>query len=630
MPSFQGKTAGSPAAAELTDSERFTLALVELTRTVWHPDCSFDTAIGAIAQAAARALQVERVSVWQYRPGEGLLQCMQVYNSENDTLADTHLMETLSLEGDDYMKALQHVRTFHAEDAAAAASSSGSRAALCDYLQRHRIRTLLDAPACLQGELQGVISHESTDRSRKWTPQEITFAASMGDYVAMAYEIARRRSAELEVQHLLLHDAATGLPNRDYMVELVRHRSEHLADGEALAVVFVHVDAFGTAAASASAPSASSLMVSVAQELRPFSLNAGVELARVRDDGLAFLLSRRLPKQEAIRLAERCLSAVQRLNLQDDRHGAGASVGIAFGTPEHARDPRLLLRQAEEAAKQASEGDRYRYEVFDPARHDSLIEELRFERRLRQAFSDREFEVHYQPEYDAVERTWVAAEALLRWRDGDRLATAAEFIGVVESCGLILPLGTWVLRRACTDAMGWPPGPGGRPRLVRINVSGRQFNQSGLVDDVQAALAASGLPPDRLTLEITETTLLLDIDRASDVLSQLRALGVGVAIDDFGTGYASLTYLRRLPVDVLKIDRSFVEHLPGAAVDSAIVTALVGLAYSLGMHVVAEGVETSAQEQALLGIGVQRMQGWLYGKAVPHAELCRLMEPEAV
>ena len=625
MPSFHIQAAPVHAASGLTDSERFTLALVELTRTVWHPDCTFESAIGAIARVAARALQVERVSVWQYQAAEGLLQCLQVYEAPRDALLDTHQMETLSLDGDDYMEALRQVRTFDAADAEASYASSSSYAALHDYLRRHRIRTLLDAPACVEGELQGVISHESTDRSRVWTQQEMTFAASMGDYVAMAYEIVRRRRAEQEVQHLRLHDAATGLPNRDYMVELVRQRIEGLAEGEVLAAVFVHVDAFGTAAATSTAPSASSMMVRVAHGLRPFSLKPGVELARVRDDGLAFLMSCRLPKQGAIRLAEQCLQTVQALNLLDDRHGAGAAVGIAFGTPDHARDPRLLLRQAEEAAEQARAGDRFRYEIFDPARHDALIEELRFERRLRQAFADHEFELHYQPEYDARARKWVAAEALLRWRDAERLVVAAEFIGVVESSGLILPLGTWVLRRACTDAMRWPAGRGEVAPLVRVNVSGRQFNESSLVEDVKAALAASGLPPERLSLEITETTLMLDIDRASEVLSQLRTLGVGVAIDDFGTGYASLTYLKRLPVDVLKIDRSFVENLPGAAVDTAIVEALVGLAASLGIHVVAEGVETVLQQDALLSIGVQRMQGWLYGKAVDHVELCKLM-----
>jgi EAL domain-containing protein (putative c-di-GMP-specific phosphodiesterase class I) len=244
---------------------------------------------------------------------------------------------------------------------------------------------------------------------------------------------------------------------------------------------------------------------------------------------------------------------------------------------------------------------------------------------LRDAFANDEFEVHYQPEYDASGRQWVAAEALLRWRNGDRLVAAGEFIDVAESCGLILPLGSWVLQRACMDAASWPTTPSGVHPAVRVNLSGRQFDEGGLAEDVKAALAASGLQPGRLSLEITETALMRDIEHAEHMLRELKALGVGLAIDDFGTGYASLTYLKRLPVNVLKIDRSFVQYMVDSPVDAAIVQAVVGLAQSLEIDVIAEGVETTEQQQALQDIGVRRMQGWLYGKAMDQAAICSLL-----
>jgi EAL domain-containing protein (putative c-di-GMP-specific phosphodiesterase class I) len=183
-----------------------------------------------------------------------------------------------------------------------------------------------------------------------------------------------------------------------------------------------------------------------------------------------------------------------------------------------------------------------------------------------------------------------------------------------------------VLGQACRDAVQWPLLPDGGVASVRVNVSARQFDESGLVEDVAAALAETGLAASRLCLEITETTLMRDIDRALDVLQRLKRLGVSVAIDDFGTGYASLVYLKRLPVDVLKIDRSFVEGMPGAVADTAIVRAVVGLAASLGIDVIAEGVERLPQQQALQALGVRRMQGWLYGKAMDQASLCRLLQ----
>lgn len=605
--------------------DRFTRALVGLTRTVWDPDCTFDAALGAICEVAAKALLIDRVSVWDYDRDAGLLRCLHAYETAGATHAGVDELETLSLEGDDYMVALEDVRTLDAADVEARALTAGSHGALRDYLRRHRIRGLLDAPVRVEGELQGVVSHESIDREQRWMHQELTFAASMGDYVSMAYEIARRRRAEQEVEHLRLHDAGTGLPNRDYMVELIRQRlATPRMPSEVLGIVHVHIDASGGVALPADAQNTDEVMAHVAQGLRRF-INRDVELARVRTNGFAFLLACNPAKRTAIQLAEHALSAVQALGWQPREINPSAAVGIAFAEPAQDSDARVLLRHAEEAAIRAGSGDKYRYEVFDPEHHDALVEGLHFERTLRDAFANGEFELHYQPEYDAAERGWVAAEALLRWRNGDRLVVAGEFIEVVESCGLILPLGSWVLRRACLDAARWPETAAGILPAVRVNVSGRQFDEGGLADDVQAALAASGLDPARLSLEITETALMRDIEHAERMLRQLKALGVGLAIDDFGTGYASLTYLKRLPVDVLKIDRSFVACMVESTVDAAIVQAVVGLAQSLGIDVIAEGVETTGQQHALQAIGVRRMQGWLYGKAMDQAATCALL-----
>lgn len=609
-------------------SDRFTRALVGLTRTVWRPNCSFDTAIAAACEVAAKAMRIDRVSVWHYDREAGLLRCLHVYETAGERHSIKEELETLSLEGDDYMAALQDVRTLDATDIEAEDDTT-SYYALRDYLRRHRIRNLLDAPACIEGELLAVVSHESIDRLRRWTQEEVTFAASIGDFIAMAYESMRRSRAEQEVEHLRLHDAGTGLPNRDYMVELTRQRmATPRTPGEVLGVVHVEIDARGGVSMPADAQSVEEVMAHIARRLRCL-IGKDVELARVRANGFAFLLACNPSKRAVIRLAENALSAVQGLAWQPRQIDPSAAVGIAFAEPESDNDARVLLRQAEEAAARASAGtDKYRYEVFDPEHHDALVVSLQFERILRDAFSNDEFELHYQPEFDATGREWVAAEALLRWRTGGRLATAAEFIEVAESCGLILQLGVWALRRACLDAARWPKTASGLMPVVRVNVSGRQLDEGGLVDEVRVALAASGLEPARLSLELTETALMRDIEHADQTLRELKALGVGVAIDDFGTGYASLTYLKRLPVNVIKIDRSFVQCMIGSPVDAAIVQAVVGLAQSIHIDVIAEGVETTEQQQALQAIGVSRMQGWLYGKAMDQTSICRLLGSE--
>jgi EAL domain-containing protein (putative c-di-GMP-specific phosphodiesterase class I)/GGDEF domain-containing protein len=624
VPQFELRSVDLPATPS-AGTERYTRALVELTRTVWHPRCDFQTAIGSIAETAAAVLGVDSVSVWQFDHDTASLECLCTYA----TRAGAHRPEpslAVALADTDLVSALREVRTFEGvEIEAPGAPGEGiAQDGFRSYLQRSQVRALLNAPVYVEGELLGIVCHESVGRARQWTSEEVMFAASMGDYVGMAFEIARRRRAESEIEHLRLHDGSTGLGNRDYMLELIRQRMDtpH-APGEIMAVAHVLVDATGGAAWSADAPSVDEVMAQIAQRLRRLSSGV-IDIARVRDNAFAFLLASDSTQRSAVRLAERVIAAIRAMTWNHEEVDPSVTVGIAFTDSEGADDARVALRQAEEAAEHARAAEKFSYEIFDPEHHAALVETLRFERTLREAFEAGQFELHYQPEIDAGARQWVAAEALLRWRREDRVLSAAEFIGVIEATGLMLAVGRWVLQQACADAASWPTGPGERV-TVRVNVSARQFDEDGLLADVEAALASSGLAPGRLCLELTETTLMRDINRTQDVLDRLRALGVHVAIDDFGTGYASLVYLKRLPVDALKIDRSFVEGMPGASTDAAIIRAVVGLASSLGMEVIAEGVETAAQQAALLTLGVTRMQGWLYGKAMPDEQLRDLL-----
>ena len=617
---------GLPPPVPPSATERFTRALVEVTRGVWDPASDFDASIAVICATAATAMQPERVSVWHRDPEARVFRCLHVYPLNGKLHEADHDLHALVLNDDEFLSTMTGVRTLEMCEVDTHAEQADSP--LHDYLQSRRIRSMLIAPVCSEDVLQGVICHESVDRVRTWTQEEITFAASMGDYVAMAYEIARRRSAEAEVEHLRLHDRSTGLGNRDYMVELLRQRlAMPRRRGASMTVVHVLVDAPGLGS-PAGVSTVEEVMARVAVRLAPLT-SAGVELARVREDGFAFLLADNAGERAAIRLTEQVLAAVRTLELGDQEVVPAAAVGIAFAEGQADSDVRVLMRQAEEAAEQARLGDKFSYAVFDPGRHDALMEALRFEQELRDAFAEGQFEVHYQPEYDAHLDQWVAAESLLRWRKADRLVVAGEFIGAVESSGLMLPVGRWVLQQACQDAMRWPPLPDGALATLRVNVSARQFDEPGLVDDVTAALASSGLAPARLCLELTETTLMRDMEHALSVLQRLKTIGVQVAIDDFGTGYGSLVYLRRLPVDVLKIDRSFVDGMPGAVAETAIVAAVVGLAASLDIDVIAEGVERVAQQQALQQLGVRRMQGWLYGKAVDQPSICRLLRAPA-
>jgi diguanylate cyclase (GGDEF)-like protein len=624
MPSFSSSQLAACEPGDDSSGERYTRALVELTQQVWHPDCTFDTAVGLVCEAAADALQIERVNVWRYDEQQNCLQCLHSYTRSDGAHAPAHELETLPLDGNYYTVPLHEVRAIDAADVESDPSTADSVGALRSYLRRHRIQALLDAPVRVEGRLFGVICHENVDHPRQWTREEATFAGSMGDYVAMAYQMSRRHLAESQIQHLRLHDATTDLPNRDYMVELIGQRlAVPRPLGRAAAVVHVRIDAAHGTALSADVPTMEDVMADVALRLRQLTSNE-MSLARVRADAFAFLAARGASESDVLRLAERCIAVIRAAPRQHEDIEPVASVGIAIAELGET-DARVLLRKAEQAADRAREQGKHRVEVFDLEHHQELVERLRMERALSEAFAQGRFELHYQPEFDLERGTWSSAEALLRWRTDERVLVAAEFIDAVEASELMLPLGTWVLRQACSDAVEWS-SQGAAPPIVRVNVSARQFDGDGLVAAVAAALADAGLPAQRLCLEITETTLMRDINRTLSTLLQLKALGVKIAIDDFGTGYSSLVYLKRFPIDTLKIDRSFIQDLPQDLADAAIVSAVFGLAESMGIEVVAEGVERNDQQDALRDIGVRRMQGWLYAKAMDQPEIRGLFD----
>jgi EAL domain-containing protein (putative c-di-GMP-specific phosphodiesterase class I)/GGDEF domain-containing protein len=595
-----------------TPGTRYTRALVELTRAVWHPDCTLQNAFAVICETAANAMQVERVNIWRLLPNPLRLECVHAYTRSSGEHAPPEALETLPMDGD-YVDFLQVVRAIDAADVRVDPSTSTSRGALREYLHRHRIPSLLDAPVRLEGALVGVICHEQVGKMRAWTPEEVAFAGSIGDYVAMAIEIDRRHQAEMQLTHLRLHDAVTDLPNRDYLVERVRERLATPHDvQEPVAVVHVHIALPFVAAMPAGAPTAEDVMAELATRLRTAVGEQGA-LARVRADGFAILSHRDVQEREVIAIAERCVEAV---NSVSDWRGveASAAVGVAFARDLEEGDPRVLMRNAELASERAGSQGRHRFEVFEIGEHHALVERLRMERAMRDALAQDDFEVQYQPEFDLRSGRWAGAEALVRWRLPEGLLSAGAFIDVAEESGLILPLGRYVLRQACRDACMWPEQD--PPLTLRVNVSAQQFEAPGLVDDVAAALTTYGLAPERLCLEVTETTLMHDIHDALRTMERLKALGVGLAVDDFGTGYSSLAYLKAFPIDAIKVDRSFVAGLPDERFDVALVTAIRKLAQALEIDVVAEGVERTEQRDALRTLGVCRIQGWLYAPSL--------------
>jgi diguanylate cyclase (GGDEF)-like protein len=437
--------------------------------------------------------------------------------------------------------------------------------------------------------------------------------------VGAAYDITAQRLLEGELVHRSRHDPVTDLPNRVMLLEWLERAIERAPAGVHVALVVLDVDRFGVVNDTLGHTVGDELLTTIAARIDRV-LRAGDRLARLGGDELAVVCHgvRRIEDAEAVARRIRDVFT-EPFVLADGREVfLDASAGVAV-SDESAATGAQMLRDADTAVFAAKERGRGRVEVFDAAMYRSARARLETEAGLRRALAQGEFRVHYQPLVQFARSEVIGFEALVRWHDPERgLVAPDEFLGVAEETGLIVPIGAWVLHDACAQAARWAAECGeGHQLVVAVNLSARQLADPDLVATVDAALAASGLDPALLVLEVTETALMDDRDRAVSTLRGLGERGVRVSIDDFGTGHSSLGYLKTLPVHTLKIDRSFVSGLGKDPDDSAIVAAVVQLAHALGLTVTAEGIEDATQLQELRALGCEFGQGYYFARPQP-------------
>ncbi|MGY2052054.1 bifunctional diguanylate cyclase/phosphodiesterase [Methylobacterium sp. JK268] len=445
-----------------------------------------------------------------------------------------------------------------------------------------------------------------------------------GGFVCTHEDVTERHRSEARIAHMARHDSLTGLPNRIPLREWMEEALARHGAGEVGAVLCLDLDGFKIVNDTLGHPAGDAILRRVAGRLAEV-VGAGDRVARLGGDEFAIVQAGAAQPAGAAALAARIVEALRRpFTLQGQQVAIGTSLGIAT-TGHAAPHPDALLRSADVALYQAKAAGRGTWRFFDPAMDAEIQRRHRLAADLRRALDEGQFELHYQPLVEAKGSALRGFEALLRWRHPDQgLVSPAEFIPIAEEIGLIRPLGAWVLARACADAASWPA-----PVKVAVNLSPVQFSGGTLVEDVRAALLASGLDRGRLELEITESVLLQDNEATLAVLHALRALGARIAMDDFGTGYSSLSYLRSFPFDKIKIDQSFVRSLAAEAGSVAIVRAVIGLGRALGMSVLAEGVETPEQLAILRQEGCDEVQGYLFSRPRPGSEIAGLFAARA-
>ena len=470
------------------------------------------------------------------------------------------------------------------------------------------------------------------DAPRSWTPAEVSLLAEFGNMAGTELQLRQllsdREVREQRLRHESVHDPLTGLPNRTLFMRRLSdatHRARRGQDG-LFAVLFLDVDGFKLVNDSMGHHVGDEMLVAIARRLEG-CVRGGDIVARLGGDEFAILLERILDVRDAAMVAERVQEALQApLSIGGYEHATSASIGVALSTGA-SEQPEYVLRSADIAMYRAKNTGRGRYEMFDRAMHAEALTRLQIETDLRHAFDRDEFFLHYQPIVCLREGRIIGAEALIRWRHFERgVVSPATFIPVAEDTGLVVPLGRWVLREACRQAREWQSRlTAGQQFALSVNLSVREFAQPDLVRTVAAILEETGLAAADLRVEITESAIIGQKHPAIETVEQLRALGVAIHLDDFGTGYSALSYLHRLPLDAVKVDRAFTSSIDLEERPLHVVKAIISLAHAIGLEVVAEGVTNLRQLELLRDMGCDMAQGFVFSRPCSIDEMDALL-----
>jgi diguanylate cyclase (GGDEF)-like protein/PAS domain S-box-containing protein len=483
----------------------------------------------------------------------------------------------------------------------------------------------------LSGADDGAIEFRMRLADGAWRYVESTLTNSLDDpyvrgVVLNTRDVTQRKTLEERLRHQAFHDSLTHLPNRALLLDRMKIALARRAHEErSLAVVLLDLDGFKGVNDSLGHAAGDELLIQVAERLAE-CVRAADSVARLGGDEFAFLLEE-MHGPDAEYVADRILAALSMPFIIDGKEiFIRASIGIVVSSAGE-RSPEELLRDADVAMYAAKGEGKNRFATFEPGMRIAVVDRMHLEADLRGAIERDELVLYYQPTVELATGRIAGIEALARWAHPERgLVPPEQFIPLAEDSGLIVPVGRWVLDEACRQTAQWQRRFGvHRGLAIGVNLSGRQLHEPGLVDDIEAIVSRHGLAPNSLILEITESVLMAQTEEVYSTLAGLQALGLRLAIDDFGTGYSSLSYLQSFPIEILKIDRSFVARVAAGPEDSAVARAIVKLAQTLKLDIVAEGIERQDQLDRLLELGCGNGQGYLFSTPVPASELEELL-----
>ena len=603
-------------------------ALLEWSRVDYQNE---DTTISKATELSAKALHVERVSIWLFNDDKTRLICADQFLSDTGRHEKGGVLTEQAYP--EYFKAIRSREILVIDDAR---QDPRTREFRESYLEPHDIHSILDLPIVQGDDLSGIICHEKTGAARSWGLNEEEFASSVVHAISLSLEIKKRqrvqeklRAQEEIFRHHAHHDMLTNLPNRtlfhDRLKQAIKQARRH---GSKIGVLFLDLDHFKSINDSMGHEVGDELLIEVARRLKG-QIRQTDTLARLGGDEFVIVLDGIDDNDVVVAITQNLLQSMETpIELSEQSFYVTISAGVAI-YPDDGETPENLLKHADTAMYQAKDDGRNTYQFYTQEMTEKAFERIAMGSSFRNALEKEEFIVHYQPQADAETGRLVGMEALVRWCHPDMgQVLPSKFLSFANDTGLIVPMDEQVMRTAMGQITRWHRNDL-QPGVLALNLSMRHLQSENFIADILRLLEETGCQPQWLEFEVTEGQIMTNPSAAIAVLHRIKDLGISLAIDDFGTGYSSLSQLKRLPIDRLKIDRSFVRELPNDEEDAVISRTVIALAQNMGLSVVAEGVENDRQRNFLQRNGCRYLQGHLYGRPMPAGDLERRLQAQA-
>jgi len=572
--------------------------------------------INKATELSAKALHVERVSIWLFNDDHSQLQCVDLFLSATNEHESGAVLTAEQYP--EYFKTLNAGEIMVVDRAREDARTQEFNDS---YLKPLNISSMLDLPIVQDNQVIGVICHEKVGEIKTWELDEQEFSSSVVNAISLSQEIKKRRLAQEELKaqkekfhYRAHHDDLTDLPNRvlfhDRLKQAIKQAQR---DDTKIAVLFLDLDHFKHINDTMGHKVGDELLVAVTKRLKS-TIRQTDTLARLSGDEFAIVLNQ---FSHSDTVADVTQSLLNVMNAPFELFGQSFFITLSIGIVVYPNDggtPEELLKHADTAMYKAKDEGRNSYQFYTHDMTEKAFERIAMEVNFRHALTNEEFIVHYQPQVDAETGMYIGMEALVRWMHPEMgLISPDKFLPFAYDTGLIIPMDQWVMKTAMTQIAKWYHS-GLEPGKLSLNVSMRHLQEQNILQDIQNSLQETGCQPEWLELELTEGHIMKDASLSIKILNNIKQLGISLAIDDFGTGYSSLSQLKRLPIDKLKIDRSFIHELPHDDEDVMISKTVIALSKNMGLSVVAEGVETEAQKDFLLSNGCHYIQGYYYSK----------------